>query len=170
MKKLFTYLKSYTFWVGLCIVLLFGQAISDLSLPSLMSDIINVGIQQGGIAEKAPYAISENGMKLMQTFMTDADKKSINETYTLVTTGSKEAAEYESKYPNIKTENIYVIKDAKDNDQNLGEVFGKSTMTFFNYMKETSEKSGQTTSRFLFYDVKYQYHGYERSLCPAADA
>lgn len=30
----------------------------ELTLPNMMSDIVNVGIQQGGITEVAPKAIS----------------------------------------------------------------------------------------------------------------
>ena len=37
MKKLFSYLRGYMFWILLCIALLFGQAMCDLSLPNLMS-------------------------------------------------------------------------------------------------------------------------------------
>lgn len=146
MRKLFSYLKSYSLWIALCIVLLFSQAMCDLSLPNLMSDIVNIGIQQGGIAEKAPMAISENGMKLMRTFMTDDEKQTVDGKYTLVTAGSADASGYEKKYPLVQTENIYVLKNEKDNDQALGEIFGKSSMTMFNYLKDAAAKSGQTTS------------------------
>ena len=143
MRKIFTYLKPYILWVGVCVALLFGQAMSDLSLPNLMSDIVNVGIQQGGIEESAPIAISEKGMKLMQTFMTDADKQTVVDQYTLITAGSADAASYETKYPAVKSENIYVQKqDAAD----IGVIYGKATMTFVNYMKEVAAKNGQTSS------------------------
>ena len=54
MKKLAKYLKPYTGWILICMVLLFAQAICELNLPNLMSDIVNVGLQQGGIEESAP--------------------------------------------------------------------------------------------------------------------
>lgn len=40
------------------VAFLFGQAMLELTLPNMMSDIVNVGIQQGGITEVAPKAIS----------------------------------------------------------------------------------------------------------------
>ncbi len=46
MKLIIKCLKPFTTSVMLCFVLLFVQAICDLSLPNLMSDIVNVGIIQ----------------------------------------------------------------------------------------------------------------------------
>ena len=62
MKIIFKYLKPFIAVLILCVALLFGQAMCDLSLPNLMSDIVNVGIQKNGIDEEAPEAISENGL------------------------------------------------------------------------------------------------------------
>ena len=53
MKKLLHYAKPYVLPILICVVLLFVQAACDLNLPNLMSDIVNVGIQQGGISEQA---------------------------------------------------------------------------------------------------------------------
>lgn len=52
---------------------MFCQAAVDLNLPNLMSDIVNVGIQQGGITEAAPKAVSAEGLQLMSAFMSEED-------------------------------------------------------------------------------------------------
>ena len=44
MRKLAKYAKPYLGYLLLCVLLLFGQAMCDLNLPNLMSDIVNVGI------------------------------------------------------------------------------------------------------------------------------
>lgn len=49
MTKLAKYLKPYLPLLLVAIVLLFVQANADLNLPNYMSDIVNVGIQQGGV-------------------------------------------------------------------------------------------------------------------------
>ena len=49
-KLLAKYLKPFWLSVVFAVLLLFGQAFSDLSLPHYMSDIVNVCIQQGGIS------------------------------------------------------------------------------------------------------------------------
>ena len=47
MRKLFKYLKPYAMSVAVVLVLIFFQSLSDLYLPTLMSDIVNKGIFSG---------------------------------------------------------------------------------------------------------------------------
>ena len=65
MKVVFQYLKPFAFILLLCVLLLFGQALSDLSLPNLMSDIVNIGLQKNGIDEPVPEQISDDDMVLL---------------------------------------------------------------------------------------------------------
>ena len=51
MLKLFKYLKPYSTMIAGALVLLFLQTLSDLYLPTLMSDIINNGVLQGDTAK-----------------------------------------------------------------------------------------------------------------------
>ena len=51
MKNIFKSLKKSWKMILLIIILLLGQAICDLSLPTYTSKIINIGVQQGGIEE-----------------------------------------------------------------------------------------------------------------------
>lgn len=146
MTKLAKYLKPFVIMLLLAVVLLFGQAMCDLNLPNYMSDIVNVGIQQYGIENAAPEAISAKGLTLMKTFMTDAQKKEIENNYTLLSTkdtGSKHD-DYVKQYSLLKTEDIYVLKSVdSDTLQDLDNIFGESTWTFINTLKEFSKQSGQ---------------------------
>ncbi|MNJ54295.1 Lipid A export ATP-binding/permease protein MsbA [compost metagenome] len=47
MIKLFKYLKTYRIPVIFVLILVFFQALSELYLPTLMSDIVNTGVVQG---------------------------------------------------------------------------------------------------------------------------
>ena len=49
MKQIFKYLAEHKGAVVMIILLLVVQAYCDLSLPSYTSDIVDVGIEQGGI-------------------------------------------------------------------------------------------------------------------------
>ena len=49
MLKLKRYLKPYWMLLICAVAFLFGQAMLELTLPNMMSDIVNEGIQQGGI-------------------------------------------------------------------------------------------------------------------------
>ncbi len=126
MKIVFKYLKPFILSVALCIVLLFGQALCDLSLPNLMSDIVNVGIQQSGIEEAAPEKISENGMTLVTLFMPQADKETFTDGYTF-----------------SPAENCYVRGDrGKAQVETLSNVYGQATLAFMEYMKESMAQQG----------------------------
>ena len=61
MRKLFQYMGMYWKTVLLVFLILIVQAYCDLSLPAYTSDIVNVGIQQGGISEPVPKAVSREG-------------------------------------------------------------------------------------------------------------
>ena len=69
MRKLFKYLKPHAKAVALIVVVLIVQAFCDLSLPSYTSDIVNVGIQQGGIDESMPKAVTEEDMNKLLLFV-----------------------------------------------------------------------------------------------------
>ena len=75
MKVVLKYLKPFAFILLLCVILLFGQALSDLSLPDLMSDIVNVGLQKNGVDEPVPEKISEQGMALVCLLMREEDRE-----------------------------------------------------------------------------------------------
>ena len=74
MKRIFKILKPYTWAVVLAVGLLFVQAVSDLNLPNLMSDIVNVGIQQSGVEHGAPEVLPTDGYDFLTAFMTDDPK------------------------------------------------------------------------------------------------
>ena len=62
MKNLFKYAAEHWKALLLIIAVLFIQAYCDLSLPAYTSDIVNVGIQQGGVEDQVPEQISVEEM------------------------------------------------------------------------------------------------------------
>ncbi|NLG93452.1 MAG: ABC transporter ATP-binding protein [Clostridiales bacterium] len=145
MAKLTNYLKPYTSAMLLSILFLSVQAVSDLNLPNYMSKIVNVGIQQGGIEQSAPEAVSAKGFSFMQIFMTDTQKKAMEDGYKLVSTKGPAAGkeEYMQKYPLLKTEDIYVRSNF---DPQLDRIFGESVWTFINTVKTVAGQSGKAPS------------------------
>ena len=82
MGKLLKYLRMYWKAVLLIFAVLFVQAYCDLSLPSYTSDIVNVGIQQGGIDETVPRAIAQEDINRVLLFVTDeGDRQTVTEAY-----------------------------------------------------------------------------------------
>lgn len=97
MLKLMKYLKSELRPILVVVVLLFIQAFCDLSLPSYTSNIVNVGIQQGGISYAVPEVIRESKMNELLLFMTDDEKAEVMKQYTLKS-ALKEYATQEKVY------------------------------------------------------------------------
>lgn len=82
MLRLTKYLKPYLLAIVLAIGLLFIQAMADLALPNYMSEIVNVGIQQGGVESAVPLAISKTKMEKVAFFIDPAEKQSVLNAYT----------------------------------------------------------------------------------------
>ncbi|SHO51474.1 ABC transporter ATP-binding protein [Anaerocolumna xylanovorans] len=126
MLKILKLLKS-SWAIMLVVIALLGlQAYCDLSLPTYTSDIVDVGIQGGGIKSAVPEAIEENYMKAVLYFLDDKGQKEVLDSYTLVTKDSVSAEEYKDyldKYPALEKENIYVLKDLdKEKTDNLDQI------------------------------------------------
>ena len=77
MGKLFKYMGMYWKSVLAILAILFVQAYCDLSLPAYTSDIVNVGIQQGGVDETIPEAISVEEMNKVLLFVSEETEKEI---------------------------------------------------------------------------------------------
>ena len=83
MVKLFRNLWRHKGAVLLIVLLLIGQAYCDLSLPSYTSDIVDVGIQQGGIENAVPERMREETFNNIALFLTEEERALAEESYTL---------------------------------------------------------------------------------------
>lgn len=142
MKLLKTYLKPFAALVLACILLLFGQAMCDLTLPNLMSDIVNTGIQLGGVDEAAPAVLNRQAVDLLTLFMNDAEAGTFKNAYTPVEHGSDEATKLAKTYENIK--DIDAVALSEDADvQAVGDAYGKAAYAFMTFLKDYGAQTGQ---------------------------
>ena len=141
MKLLVRYLKPFAGILLVCLVLLFGQAACDLSLPTLMSDMVNVGIQQGGIQTGAPEALSRQGMELLSAFASSRDAALLEEGYYTVDPGSTEAQRLEGDYPLLREENVSVRREALTEEEleALSGAYGRAGYTMLLYFQQSGE-------------------------------
>ena len=102
MKNLFKYASEH--WKALLaiVAILIVQAYCDLSLPAYTSDIVNVGVQQGGVEDHIPDAISAEDMETLLLFTSEKDGKTVLSAY------EKDDKTYE--------EQAYVLKDTVKED------------------------------------------------------
>ncbi|MGN0659102.1 MAG: ABC transporter ATP-binding protein [Emergencia sp.] len=75
MKRIFKNLIPYWKTVIVIVLLLVVQAYCDLSLPQYTSNIIDVGIQNSGVAHIVPEKITEKEYQEAQIFMDDDEKE-----------------------------------------------------------------------------------------------
>ena len=131
MLKLIRYLKPYTVFIIVAVALLFVQAMAELALPDYMSNIVNVGIQQGGIEDAIPEAISKEAFDNVSLFMSGEERQQVLSYYDLI---NKDSATYEEnlkKYPLLESKDVYVLKSEEIEDrQALNLLFGKALMAY----------------------------------------
>ena len=143
MGKLLKYLKKSVGPILIILVLLIIQAFCDLALPDYTSNIVNVGIQQGGIESTIPEVIRASEMDKILIFVSDDDKEYILDNYKLLNSESlnkDELKEYEKDYPIIKEESLYKL-DTKDEEKidKLKSIFEKPMLIVSGFEKDSDE-------------------------------
>ena len=132
MLKLIKYLKSSVGAVLMIVLLLVVQAFCDLSLPDYTSNIVNVGIQQGGVEDAVPDVIRKTELDRILLFITEDEKNEVLDNYTLLDSDSlsdDELNKYEDKYPQVVDENLYELNNInKKERESLNNIFGKPIM------------------------------------------
>ena len=117
MGKLFKFLKPYAAAVAAIICILVVQAYCDLSLPTYTSDIVNVGIQQGGIDEALPDTISKKDLNHLLLLVPLDRQKIVKNAYT----ESVEKYDYNGTVMELKAS----VKEDKKKVDRLSEILGK---------------------------------------------
>lgn len=105
MFRLLSYLKQCKKSVLVIVLLLIVQAYCDLALPQYTSDIVDVGIQQGGINYAAPEWMREKTWDSLQNLMTEEEKELTASCYEQAEDGTYERT-------TNKTADLEVLNDA----------------------------------------------------------
>ncbi len=144
MKLTMRYLRPYWALVLLCILLLFGQAMCDLSLPNRMSSLVNVGIQQQGLDAAAPEAISRKGQALLGYFAGEEGRLVLQEAYFTVEPESSEAQRLAKEYPLARREAVCVLRDGlgPEERQAVDRAYAQAAYGFLLYMQQ-AEADGE---------------------------
>ncbi len=136
MLKLLKHLKPHIISITCIVGFLLIQAICELSLPDYMSDIVNVGIQQGGIENAVPEVIRKNEMDKITLFMSEGDKSLVLDQYTLLEQYNYSKQDnlssidkYLKNYPKIENNDVYIL-NTEDEEviDKLNSIMGKPDM------------------------------------------
>jgi ATP-binding cassette, subfamily B, multidrug efflux pump len=126
MLKLMRHLKPFTPIIIVIFLLLFGQAMCDLTLPDFMSRIVNVGIQQHGIDSSVPTVIRVSEMNKVLLFVDASTKSAVLADYQEINSNSPDYASKVEDYPILATVPVYELKNrSKAEIKKLESVLGK---------------------------------------------
>ena len=137
MFKIKRYLKPYIALLLGAVMLLFGQAMLELTLPNYMSDIVNVGLQQGGITYSAPKAIDAQSMQMIQMFMSEEDKATAQGAYTQLEAG--DLAELQKTYPNLQAGDYAILGESSEQVESA---FSRASYAMVLTIKQMADKQG----------------------------
>ncbi len=152
MAGIIKYVKPYILVLVVAIGLLFAQANLELALPDYMSDIVDKGIQQGGIENAVPIAIRQTEMDRVLIFMGSENQTKISSGYTLITNSSTDYQSQLDKYPILENESIYILNKnvSKSEIQEFEDILEKPLITVFVLEHALSNTSqGMNSSEIL---------------------
>ena len=154
MKNLFKYAASYWKAMIAIVLILVVQAYCDLSLPAYTSDIVNVGIQQGGIEDEVPRQIATEEMEKLLLFVSEDDQQTVMDAYTEDNTSYKKEA--------------YVLKDSVAEEENTME--NLKDILQIPMMMTSGIESGRDTTKQMEDKLKEQMsQGMAQSMPQGAD-
>ena len=181
-KNVLPYWKS----IVLVFALLIVQAVCDLSLPAYTSDIIDTGIQNGGIEHTVPEKITKEEFDTAKLFMTEEEAQlweqsySYNEddnVYELSVKGSKNKTDLddtlftaliinnqmssvtESAFKSRMAEQMHVSEEqlANVSVEDIGKSMGVELTTFTQMMEDSDGNEVETTCVDMRQIVKAMY-------------
>lgn len=163
-SKLFKYLKPYKFTLFIILLTFLVQQVCSLFLPTLMSNIVDVGIRQNGIENASPEAMPSKARDVLISFMLEDEKQFVNDAYWFMNYDTakevlgdmsadkmiKKINSLSDAYPLIKEESIYVLKDGSyKHREQLDKYFCNSISRM---LKQLNKKSIARSYEHNFYD------------------
>lgn len=143
MGKLLKFLKPHAGTVLAILCVLVVQAWCDLSLPTYTSDIVNVGIQQGGVGESVPEQIAGDELERLLLFVPSDEQDTVREAY-------EEAKAGEYDYDGTVLELKETVKDSTEELDDLAEIMGKPMLLTAGF------ESGGDTSKSMEETMRQQ--------------
>ena len=154
MKRILYYYGKHILSILLLIVMLVVQVKFELMLPKYTSDIVNVGIQQGGLEESTPKIIDEQTYGILLSISEVGHKGKIASSYERWEPKSKTKENNKIRLENSNSKMIsskyqdksyYVLKDdlSKDNRSKLDKYMVDSLTKLATYMSNQAVEAGQ---------------------------
>lgn len=153
MKSVLNYFKGHLSLIFLLILILGGQVWLELRLPQYTSDIVNIGIQQGGIDKAIPKAIDESTYGMILSMSELKDRTKIAESYEYWSPKINNKKNNSIKINNPNTEfisnkhydkNYYVLKNdiSTENIDGIETALSRSLTSYASYAMSMQKTKG----------------------------
>lgn len=143
------YLKEHWLPIMVIILLLVIQAACELALPAYTSDIVDVGIQQGGIIDRVPSVIRGSQLETMKYFLLPEDIEVIEASYKPILQSEISEGKwknYVSEYPLLESEPLYELVEIEKETQNeLEKVLSLPMIILQGSKMETTESTSENS-------------------------
>ncbi len=143
MIKLVKYLKPFAIWIVVAIALLYGQAMTDLALPDYMSNIVNVGIQQGGNDDVLPQVMRQADYDRLALFLTAEDRTAVENAYQAVAPGTSDYESLADEYSNNEGETLLALKPLTDEETAFLEPVVAKALLAVSGIQRMTEEAGE---------------------------
>lgn len=144
MKHLFRYIREAGWPVLLIVLLLVVQAACDLSLPSYTANLVDVGIQQGGIDRVSPELLSQETYDQLNDLLTQAQATQLESAYTQQSDGTYSRNQADSASLDALDDLLLapLLQLASGSDQPVDVVDGISEQQAILFVKEEYSRLG----------------------------
>ena len=140
MLRIFRYLKPYTLSVLVVILLLFGQAMAELALPNYMSDIVNIGIQQGGIENAVPEVLRSSQLERMLLFMNPEEQAAVRAAYVPLAPSTPGYDSLIKRFPGVQAGDVYTrVALTSEEIETLNPVAGRALLAVYTLEQAASD-------------------------------
>ena len=159
MGKLIKFLKPHAGAVLAILCVLIVQAWCDLSLPTYTSDIVNVGIQQGGVDESVPEQIASDEFERLLLFIPSDDQETVREAY-------QEADGKDYDYSGTVLELKESIKDSTEELEDLSDIMGKPMLLASGF--ENGSDASRAMEETMRQQMEAQMQQAQQQMAPQA--
>lgn len=144
MFKLNRYVGKYFIALFIAVILLLGQAITELNLPTKMSDIVNVGIQKSGIPEVTPKVITPETLSLLGLFMDEDDYSAAAGVYTpYLDMELSERSSVDRTFPDARVNSALVLTSTDEEALKESDLaFGRAGYAMLDTMQNLASEYG----------------------------
>jgi ATP-binding cassette subfamily B protein len=139
--------RKYIGFLFAGVFFLFVQSLADLSLPTLMSFIVDVGITQSGIPNQVPPVIPADIADILMKFMTSSDRAEFQAVYVpFDSLSEKSQAEISAVFPKAAVQQTFVLKTTNQARKKTDTIYRRACCAITNVMLTQTKNTAHSSN------------------------